>query len=161
MCLTHMASDLLTPFAQEAPFITCISLSNFWIFYTVAYADKAEAEQDPKKNLFNCAQRVHQVNILLYMHNCHVNPCLNLVLCNKKNTLEMYPIYSTFLLIGGIKHPVYASVAGVIFLVGRFFFSSGYLTGNPSKRMRGVFSYAALLGLLGMSVSTLYTMLSH
>ncbi|KAI7885640.1 membrane-associated proteins in eicosanoid and glutathione metabolism [Lichtheimia hyalospora FSU 10163] len=141
--LPHEYGYVLTTFAASAFYLFTLGAQTgkyrraAGVPYPYAYADKEEAEKDPKKNLFNCAQRVHQ------------------------NTLEMYPIYSTFLLIGGIKHPVYASVAGVIFLVGRFFFSSGYLTGNPSKRMRGVFSYAALLGLLGMSVSTLYTMLSH
>ncbi|KAI9259577.1 hypothetical protein BDA99DRAFT_538537 [Phascolomyces articulosus] len=103
--------------------------------YPYPYADQADSEKDPKKNLFNCAQRVHQ------------------------NTLEIFPVYSTFLLIGGIGYPVYASAAGAVFLIGRFFFSSGYLTGNPSKRMRGVFSYIALLALLGMSGSTLYNLL--
>lgn len=34
----------------------------FWLnAYKQAYADKAEAEKDANKNLFNCAQRVHQV----------------------------------------------------------------------------------------------------
>ncbi|KAI9320681.1 hypothetical protein BX666DRAFT_1910246 [Dichotomocladium elegans] len=104
--------------------------------YPYAYAEKAEAEKDPKKNLFNCAQRVHQ------------------------NTLEVFPVYSTFLLIAGIKYPVYASACGAIFWLGRFFFSTGYMTGNPAKRMRGAISYLGLLGLLGMSVNTLYSILN-
>ncbi|ORZ02153.1 hypothetical protein BCR43DRAFT_465048 [Syncephalastrum racemosum] len=104
--------------------------------YPYAYAEKAEAEKDEKKHLFNCAQRVHQ------------------------NTLEVFPTYSAFLLIAGIRHPVPASIAGAVWLVGRYFFSSGYLTGDPSKRMRGVIAYAGLLGLLGMSVHTIYSLLA-
>lgn len=76
-----------------------------------------------------------------------------------QNTLEIFPVYSTFLLIGGIRHPIAASVSGGVWILGRFFFSSGYLTGDPSKRMRGVFAYIAMLGLLGMTGSTLYRLL--
>ncbi|KAI9264289.1 hypothetical protein BDA99DRAFT_481517 [Phascolomyces articulosus] len=100
--------------------------------YPYAYAEKTEAEKDPKKNLFNCAQRVHQ------------------------NNLELFPIYSTFLLIGGIRYPLYASYAGILYLLGRVVYSSGYRTGNPTKRLRGAFAYLGLLSLMGMSGSTLY-----
>ncbi|CDS10284.1 hypothetical protein LRAMOSA02960 [Lichtheimia ramosa] len=103
--------------------------------YPYAYAEKEEAEKDPKKHIFNCAQRVHQ------------------------NTLEVFPIYSTFLLIAGIRYPVYASVAGAWFLLNRFIYSRGYMTGKPEKRARGAFGYLGLLGLLGMSGSTIYHLL--
>ncbi|KAI8150257.1 hypothetical protein BJV82DRAFT_573429 [Fennellomyces sp. T-0311] len=132
---------VLTTFAASALFLFGLGAQTgkyrraAGVPYPYPYAEQSEAEKDPKKNLFNCAQRVHQ------------------------NTLEIFPVYSTFLLIGGINYPVYASAAGVVFLLGRFFFSSGYLTGNPSKRMRGIFSYIALLSLLGMSGSTLYRIL--
>ncbi|KAI7857883.1 hypothetical protein BDC45DRAFT_565787 [Circinella umbellata] len=100
--------------------------------YPYAYAERADAEKDPKKNLFNCAQRVHQ------------------------NNLEIFPVYNTFLLISGVKYPVYASYAGIVFLLGRIVYSSGYLTGQPNKRLRGGFYGLGLLALLGMTGSTLY-----
>ncbi|KAI9498371.1 hypothetical protein BDB00DRAFT_800050 [Zychaea mexicana] len=103
--------------------------------YPYAYAERAEAEKDPKKHLFNCAQRVHQ------------------------NNLEVFPVYSSLLLVGGISHPVYASAAGAVFLIGRAVYSANYLSGDPKKRVRGAFYSLGLLALLGMTGSTLYNLL--
>ncbi|KAI7877189.1 membrane-associated proteins in eicosanoid and glutathione metabolism [Lichtheimia hyalospora FSU 10163] len=100
--------------------------------YPYAYAERSEAEKDPKKHIFNCAQRVQQ------------------------NTLEMFPIYTTFLLIGGIRYPVYASAAGIWYLLNRMIYSRGYMSGEPQKRARGVLAYLGLFGLLGMAGSTVY-----
>lgn len=52
--------------SNKAPSSICVVIipSNLRLLYTIAYADKAEAENDPKKNLFNCAQRVHQVSVV-------------------------------------------------------------------------------------------------
>ncbi|RCH94059.1 Microsomal glutathione S-transferase 3, partial [Rhizopus stolonifer] len=81
--------------------------------YPYMYAEKSEAEKDPKKNIFNCVQRVHQ------------------------NTLEIFPVYQTLLLIGGLKYPEISSACGGIFLLGRMIYGNGYSTGDPSKRLRG------------------------
>ncbi|KAI8149915.1 hypothetical protein BJV82DRAFT_585207 [Fennellomyces sp. T-0311] len=102
--------------------------------YPHAYASDEEAKKDPKKHLFNCAQRVHQ------------------------NNLEMFPVYSTFLLIAGIKYPVYASGAGIFYTLSRLAYSAGYLTGKPEKRTRGAFGYLGLLALLGMSGMTIHSL---
>lgn len=99
------------------------------------YADKAEAEKDPKKNIFNCTQRAHQ------------------------NTLEMLPIYGTLMLVGGIKYPEISAGAGVVYILGRVFFTSGYCTGDPAKRTRGGFGYFGLITLLGTATSTVYQLL--
>ncbi|CDH58439.1 microsomal glutathione s-transferase 3-likeprotein [Lichtheimia corymbifera JMRC:FSU:9682] len=103
--------------------------------YPYAYAEKSEAEKDPKKHIFNCAQRVQQ------------------------NTLEMFPVYSIFLCIAGIRYPVYASAAGVWWLLNRIVYSRGYMSGKPEKRARGVLAYLGLFGLIGMSGSTVYHLL--
>ena len=63
------------------------------------------------------------------------------------------------MLISGIKYPVYASYAGIVFLLGRAVYSSGYVTGQPNKRLRGGFYGLGLLALLGMTGSTLYELI--
>ncbi|KAI9244928.1 hypothetical protein BY458DRAFT_529188, partial [Sporodiniella umbellata] len=96
-----------------------------------------EAEVEPLKNKFNCVQRAHQ------------------------NTLEMFPIYSTLLLIGGLKYPEISATAGAVYLLGRIVYVSGYSTGSPSKRVRGAFSYLGLLTLIGTSGSTIYNLVKQ
>jgi glutathione S-transferase len=96
------------------------------------YAEKSEAEKDPKKNVFNCTQRAHQ------------------------NTLEVLPVFNTLLFIGGIKYPEISAAGGAVFLLGRVMYASGYSTGDPAKRMRGVFGYLGLLTCLGTSAATIY-----
>ncbi|KAI8093167.1 uncharacterized protein BX664DRAFT_357637 [Halteromyces radiatus] len=103
--------------------------------YPYLYAEKSEAEKDQAKHLFNCAQRVHQ------------------------NSLESFPVFSTLLLIGGISHPEVSAGAGAIYLVGRAAYSSGYKTGEPKKRVRGVFGYIGLLTLLYTTGATIHTLL--
>lgn len=101
------------------------------------YAEKAEAEKDSKKNLFNCVQRAHQ------------------------NTLEMFPIFSTLLLAGGLQYPEISAAAGVVYILGRIVFVSGYSTGIPAKRTRGAFGYLGLITLLGTSVMTIYNLVKN
>jgi glutathione S-transferase len=85
--------------------------------------------------MFNCAQRAHQ------------------------NTLEIFPVYSTLLLIGGLKYPEISSGAGLVFLLGRYVYASNYATGDPAKRTRGGFYALGLLTLLGTTACTVYGLL--
>nr|KAJ3402118.1 Microsomal glutathione S-transferase 3 [Polyrhizophydium stewartii] len=98
--------------------------------YPYLYADRAEAEKDPKKHLFNCAQRAHQ------------------------NTLETYPIFLVLYTLAALQHPRYAAIAGAVWIAGRHVYASGYSTGDPAKRNRGAFAYLGLIALLVMSVMT-------
>ncbi|KAG2230074.1 hypothetical protein BDF21DRAFT_442377 [Thamnidium elegans] len=107
------------------------------VSYPYLYAEKSEAEKDPKKNVFNCTQRAHQ------------------------NTLEILPIYNTLLLVGGIKYPEISAAAGAVFMLGRMVFVSGYSTGDPSKRLRGAFGYLGLITLLGTAATTVYTLVKN
>ncbi|KAG2201746.1 hypothetical protein INT47_002006 [Mucor saturninus] len=103
--------------------------------YPYLYAEKDEAEKDPKKNVFNCTQRAHQ------------------------NTLEILPIYNTLLLVGGLKYPEVSAAAGALFILGRVVYVSGYVTGDPAKRTRGAFGFLGLVTLLGTASATVYNLL--
>ncbi|GAA5890222.1 hypothetical protein JCM6882_008759 [Rhodosporidiobolus microsporus] len=95
--------------------------------YPAAYAANDLAEKDAAANRFNCAQRAHA------------------------NTLENLPIFLLSLFHSSIYHPKYAAGAGLIWIVGRFFYVAGYSTGNPKKRGNGHFAYLGQLPLLGFS----------
>ncbi|CAO3612223.1 unnamed protein product [Cunninghamella echinulata] len=103
--------------------------------YPYVYAERSEAEKDIRKHVFNCTQRVHQ------------------------NTLEMFPLFNTLLLIGGIKHPELSAGAGVVYLLGRFIYGKGYSSGRPEKRLYGSIGYVGLITLLYTSGSTIYHLL--
>jgi glutathione S-transferase len=105
--------------------------------FKIVYVEREEAEKDPKKNVFNCVQRAHQ------------------------NSLEVLPLFSTLLLVGGLKYPEISAGAGLLFLLGRMVYASGYSTGIPSKRNRGAFGYLGLLTLLGTSVMTVYNLVKN
>lgn len=100
--------------------------------FLAAYASNEEAKRDPAANAFNCAQRAHG------------------------NYLEQLPNFLILLGVSGIRYPVYAAVAGAVWLAGRVAYTVGYSTGDPSKRQRGVFAYLGLFSLLGMSLVSTY-----
>ncbi|KAG8190183.1 hypothetical protein JTE90_011908 [Oedothorax gibbosus] len=75
-------------------------------------------------NQFNCMQRVHA------------------------NYLEMFPTFLVLLFCGGLAHPFYCAIAGFVYLLGRLVYSIGYSTGDPDKRLFGLFGYFGLVFLL-------------
>lgn len=80
---------------------------------------------DNDKPLFNCVQRGHQ------------------------NFLESYPFFLVLLFVSGLVEPVYASIAGIIHLIGRIIFAELYATGDPKKRTgAAIFIYPTLFYLL-------------
>ena len=83
----------------------------------------------PDNMRFNCIQRAHL------------------------NFVENHSFFLMFLFIGGLHSPRLATVGGVIYLAGRIAYAKGYSTGQPEKRMRGVFGYVGLLGLLGATIN--------
>ncbi|KAK7139785.1 hypothetical protein R3I94_012431 [Phoxinus phoxinus] len=93
------------------------------------YAVKYPTMYSDKEPLFNCIQRAHQ------------------------NTLEVYPQWLVFQTIAALEYPLVASVLGVIWITSRFSYAWGYYTGEPAKRMRGVYGYIGLLGVILLSIS--------
>jgi len=85
--------------------------------------------KDPN-HVFNCYQRAHQ------------------------NTLEYFPFVMIQFLVMAAVNPKWASICFSIWITARFFYAAGYYTGDPEKRMRGVFGY---IGFFGMFFYNIYT----
>ncbi|KAL3677694.1 hypothetical protein R1sor_020650 [Riccia sorocarpa] len=99
--------------------------------YNVPYPSLYAVESENKNTkLFNCVQRGHQ------------------------NFLEFLPLFLSFLLVGGLKHPKLAAGLGVGHLVARYFYFKGYSTGDPENRLKiGGSHFLFLFGLIGCSLS--------
>jgi glutathione S-transferase len=82
----------------------------------------------PEAKKFNCTQRGHQ------------------------NSLETLPSFLALLLVAGARYPVTAAIAGVVYNAGKIVYFNGYASGDPSKRMRGAFSYFGFFTLIGAVV---------
>ncbi|XP_033121040.1 microsomal glutathione S-transferase 3-like isoform X2 [Anneissia japonica] len=93
------------------------------------YGVKYPLMYDSKEPMFNCYQRAHQ------------------------NTLEQIPYFLLFLLLGGIQHPGVCIVCGLIWIVSRLSYAFGYYTGDPEKRLKGVYGYIGLFGLIAATIS--------
>ncbi|CAN4078448.1 unnamed protein product [Withania somnifera] len=94
---------------------------NFWMSFQVGKARKkykvpyptmyvVEAENKDAK-LFNCVQRGHQ------------------------NSLEMMPMFFMLMIVGGIRHPLICASLGGVYIVSRYFYFTGYSTGDPQNRL--------------------------
>ncbi|WWC85738.1 uncharacterized protein L201_000604 [Kwoniella dendrophila CBS 6074] len=93
--------------------------------YPVLYVSEAEANADPKKMRYNCAQRAHG------------------------NTLENIPYVLGLFGFLSLWHPKLATIFFSHWIIGRFSYTAGYSTGNPSGRMSFIYKsqYISLLGL--------------
>ncbi|KAK1370756.1 Membrane associated eicosanoid/glutathione metabolism-like domain-containing protein [Heracleum sosnowskyi] len=120
--------------------ISLAGFLNFWMTsqvskarqkYNVQYPAMYALESENKDaNAFNCIQRGHQ------------------------NSLEYLPMFFTFMTVGGIKHPIIASVLGSIYIVARYFYFIGYSSGDPKKRLTvGVYNFISLIGLIFCTLS--------
>lgn len=94
---------------------------NFWMGFQVGSARKkykvpyptlyAIESENKDAKLFNCVQRGHQ------------------------NSLEMMPVFFLLMVLGGIRHPCVCAALGSLFLVTRYFYFTGYATGDPKNRL--------------------------
>eukprot|EP00271_Cylindrocystis_brebissonii_P010952 TRINITY_DN274_c0_g1_i1.p2 TRINITY_DN274_c0_g1~~TRINITY_DN274_c0_g1_i1.p2 ORF type:complete len:100 (-),score=20.17 TRINITY_DN274_c0_g1_i1:1428-1727(-) len=85
--------------------------------------------------------------------------CIMEVQRGHQNSLEILPQFLVMLLISGVPYPVTASLAGVLFVIGRVFYFTGYSTGEPKRRMDGSVQYLGLVTLLALTAWTSVRML--
>ncbi|EEB99882.1 hypothetical protein MPER_00323, partial [Moniliophthora perniciosa FA553] len=79
------------------------------------YAEKAQEEASFEAKKFNCAQRAHQ------------------------NTLENIPIIWLTTCITAVKYPILAASLSGLWALSRYFYTRGYVTGDPAKRLGGAY----------------------
>ncbi|KAJ8753415.1 hypothetical protein K2173_019814 [Erythroxylum novogranatense] len=119
---------------------------NFWMAaqvgkarkkYKVAYPTLYAVESENKEaKLFNCVQRGHQ------------------------NSLELMPIFFVMMILGGMRHPCVSAVLGSLYVVTRYFYFTGYATGDPQNRLNiGKYGFLALFGLMACTISFAITLL--
>ncbi|CAO2833122.1 unnamed protein product [Amaranthus hypochondriacus] len=97
------------------------------VFYPTMYALESENKE---AKLFNCVQRGHQ------------------------NSLEMMPMFFVLMILGGMRHPCISAGLGIFYIVTRYFYFTGYSSGDPQKRLSiGKFGFFALFGLMICSIS--------
>ncbi|KAM5532236.1 hypothetical protein V8D89_014075 [Ganoderma adspersum] len=104
--------------------------------YPQVYAEKAEAAANQAALKFNCVQRAHQ------------------------NTLESIPMILTGTLITGLKYPVVAASLCGVWTFSKIFYTIGYSTGDPKKRLLGGNSLFGALGTLGLLIGSTATVVS-
>ncbi|MCL7039586.1 hypothetical protein MKW94_002568 [Papaver nudicaule] len=113
---------------------------NFWMAFQVGIARRkykvyfpvlyASASENKDAKVFNCIQRGHQ------------------------NSLELMPIFFIVLVLGGLQHPIVSASFGLIYIVGRYFYFTGYATGDPRNRLKlGKISFLAMAGLIVCTIS--------
>ncbi|GLT28744.1 hypothetical protein SLA2020_036520 [Shorea laevis] len=113
---------------------------NFWMAaqvgkarkkYKVSYPTLYASESENKDaKLFNCVQRGHQ------------------------NSLEMMPMFFILMILGGMRHPSVCAGLGLLYIVARYFYFTGYATGDPQNRLKiGKYGFLALLALMVCTIS--------
>ncbi len=85
-----------------------------------------------------------------------------LLLTAHYNFVEGLTPVTIFLLVGGLLYPIPAAVLGLVYMIGRLWYSVGYYVSGPDGRRGGaIILDLALLGLFGLSVYTPIYMLSQ
>jgi len=102
--------------------------------YPAMYFDRKEAEEDPEKKKFNCAQRGHQ------------------------NLLETYPTQLFQFLVGGLKFPRITTLAAIAWCFGAYGYAKGYATGNPDNRYSGLGGLIRLTSFVTLATSIIATL---
>lgn len=137
---TGMAVDLPPAFGWVVLAIVAYSVLNVWMAiqvgkarkrYNVPYPKLYAIESENKDaNMFNCVQRGHQ------------------------NCLENMPVFFVVLILGGLQHPIASAIFGMLYTVARYFYFTGYSTGDPKNRLTyGKYNAVGMLGLLFCTLS--------
>ncbi|KAB2022314.1 hypothetical protein ERO13_D07G184000v2 [Gossypium hirsutum] len=113
---------------------------NMWMGFQVVKARKkykvnfpnlyALESENKNAKIFNCVQRGHQ------------------------NSLEMMPVFFILIVLGGMGHPCVSAALGLFYTVTRYFYFTGYSTGDPQNRLTiGKYGFLALFGLMICTIS--------
>ncbi|KAI3616263.1 hypothetical protein WG66_013861 [Moniliophthora roreri] len=117
------------------------------IAYPQLYAEKAQEEASFEAKKFNCAQRTPTLHTALLLSGTDLR-----VLGAHQNTLENIHIVWLTTCITAIKYPILAASLTGLWTLSRYFYTRGYVTGDPSKRSGGGrLGSVTVLGLLGSS----------
>ncbi|RVW61051.1 Microsomal glutathione S-transferase 3 [Vitis vinifera] len=102
-------------------FFMAISVGKARKKYKVSFPNLYALESENKDaKLFNCVQRGHQ------------------------NSLEMMPVFFVLMILGGIGYPLTCAALGSLYIVSRYFYFTGYSTGNPENRLKIGFVFLIL-----------------
>ncbi|KAL1060015.1 hypothetical protein V6Z11_1Z134000 [Gossypium hirsutum] len=71
-----------------------------------------------------------------------------------QNSLEMMPVFFILIVLGGMGHPCVSAALGLFYTVTRYFYFTGYSTGDPQNRLTiGKYGFLALFGLMICTIS--------
>ncbi|TFK30847.1 membrane-associated proteins in eicosanoid and glutathione metabolism [Coprinopsis marcescibilis] len=112
-------------------FTVSAARKNAKIDYPQMYASTAQQKESKEALIFNCAQRAHQ------------------------NTLENLPIVWISTIVSGLQYPVLSASACALWVVSRIFYTRGYITGDPKKRVGPVYMVGTF-SLLGSFLAASY-----
>lgn len=116
--------------------------------YPTMYAIESE-NKDAK--FFNCVQVcyllyretssicVNFLHVLLMLFGKLGND-MDLLVCwlqrGHQNSIEAMPMFFMLMIVGGIRHPLICSSLGAVYIVSRYFYFTGYSTGDPQNRLK-------------------------
>ncbi|XP_065850726.1 uncharacterized protein [Euphorbia lathyris] len=132
--------EISKEYGYVALVLVAYCLLNFWMAAQVGKARKkykvpyptlyATESENKDAKIFNCVQRGHQ------------------------NSLEMMPMFFVLMMLGGFRHPCISASLGSLYIITRYFYFTGYATGDPQKRLAvGKYGFLAMLGLMICSIS--------
>ncbi|KAG6576422.1 Microsomal Glutathione S-transferase [Phytophthora cinnamomi] len=96
--------------------------------YGVNYPQMYAEQSNRYAKAFNCLQRGHQ------------------------NNLEQTPIFLALLFTSSVYRPQIVVIAGLVRVLGFIVYMRGYSSGDPKKRLQGLFGLVALLVNAGLTV---------
>ncbi|CEG39730.1 GST, gst [Plasmopara halstedii] len=96
--------------------------------YGIHYPQMYAEQSDKNAKAFNCVQRGHQ------------------------NFLENIPLFFALNLTSSVYRPEIAAIAAFVRILGFIVYMRGYSSGDPKKRLQGLFGYIGLLVMVGLSV---------
>lgn len=153
------STHLIHPPLISHPFYFCLWLFVYKVFdeilrrYKVNYPSLYASESENKDaKLFNCVQ----VSFLSKSWYLFLGFFLGLwffidswmcywVQRGHQNSLEMMPIFFMLMILGGLKHPCISASLGSLYIVARYFYFTGYSTGDPQNRLKIGFAFSLFL----------------